>query len=1066
MTWDPERLEALLLSESARSRFNGQSWADEVPRLVREAQAPGAFGDPNWLVRASFLLPKVTVRWDVDRAAVAKGHGRAPDRPFEDVLMEEDGLVDELVWGFFEVTCSEPDIAVSFGERTRRGVFWGPWAEALSAMLDQGAVDRARLLEAVLSVLGRDNSWHHFRALHKALRPTGAEVKAHKNAYLGLLATQGNSDLGLRMATSIAKGGDLSATEARQHLLRFVAGKKKGLAKRALKLLGVAGKARPAEGAALAVLAAEALVSAHADIQEAALDVIEAVAPAGEPEVAAALKESLELLASSVRARAETLAGADQPAAADAVDLQPLIAVAGRLDPAAAALAGLPELLQSEAEPVRARVQSLVGAGQPAQVEDLDLAPLIAEAQRLPPAAAALTGLPALRESEGELPRVVFTRMSIPVLGEPLEPIADLETLIARASRVIEKPEDMDEIELVLDGISRLCAERPADFDRQVGSLKNRVLEYFPHGTILGGDGGAPCDLHGVIRAWTTGEASHQCWAHWARPNLVGDLGVAAAIHFWGTSDRFGWHPPTRPHIGLFITERFVDVAKRVAMNSGQEILRRHPFAGPQKSPVDGVTPVPAFEGEGGDQLGAQRARLLHAFDRRRRFLHHAHRADRRLHLQGSEPGRFSGLLSTPSHRGGWIAAATLVERARQTPEVELHDGVQALLRLAPDGREAALSAAGDLEGVFGAALREALGGAPAEALAEPYRAALDALAEAQQVRREPIVVPPREMRRVYLYRDGGVKTRSEICLRLEPTSLQGAEEPACPARLFRNGIGLEGSPETGMDLYRHCSEDIGLVRSGPWVWPQDLEPFFACGVERLGTNMAGRFKHWGDRGFLEPLLDPDVPLGEWGMTVLAIGLGHAERTFRGLATDALIAGVEDGRVSGSALGERMAWLFDTGLDEEGMKRAVGERYYAWLKDYRLPLKLALGSSKRWAACLADAAEVSPLHRHVVRHAVERSLRGRIPEPPPGMQALLGVLCEACSADGAGVVDPDLRAELGQMKGRSKGAALGRKLAALETVGDGGRQRALALALEGRIKRAQRYAERLQRAPE
>ncbi len=115
MAWDSKRLEALLLSDTARAKFSGQRWADEVPRLVREAQAPGAFGDPNWLVRASFLLPKVTVRWDVDRAAVAKGHGRAPDRPFEDVLMEEDGQRSQLREPWKSPPCSTPLAATHLG---------------------------------------------------------------------------------------------------------------------------------------------------------------------------------------------------------------------------------------------------------------------------------------------------------------------------------------------------------------------------------------------------------------------------------------------------------------------------------------------------------------------------------------------------------------------------------------------------------------------------------------------------------------------------------------------------------------------------------------------------------------------------------------------------------------------------------------------------------------------------------------------------------------------------------------------------------------------------------------
>src|SRR6185503_16364238 len=69
------------------------------------------------------------------------------------------------------------------------------------------------------------------------------------------------------------------------------------------------------------------------------------------------------------------------------------------------------------------------------------------------------------------------------------------------------------------------------------------------------------------------------------------------------------------------------------------------------------------------------------------------------------EPGV---LLALPSHAGGWLAPAVLVERLRaghdNDPEL-----AQALLRLAPDGRDPALAAA--LGGRVGAIVRCAFGG-------------------------------------------------------------------------------------------------------------------------------------------------------------------------------------------------------------------------------------------------------------------------------------------------------------------------------------------------------------------
>jgi hypothetical protein len=57
-------------------------------------------------------------------------------------------------------------------------------------------------------------------------------------------------------------------------------------------------------------------------------------------------------------------------------------------------------------------------------------------------------------------------------------------------------------------------------------------------------------------------------------------------------------------------------------------------------------------------------------------------------------------LLAAPTHAGGWISADVLVERAQAFPRSrrpELVDAVQALLRLAPDGRSEALTRAAGL---------------------------------------------------------------------------------------------------------------------------------------------------------------------------------------------------------------------------------------------------------------------------------------------------------------------------------------------------------------------------------
>ena len=65
-----------------------------------------------------------------------------------------------------------------------------------------------------------------------------------------------------------------------------------------------------------------------------------------------------------------------------------------------------------------------------------------------------------------------------------------------------------------------------------------------------------------------------------------------------------------------------------------------------------------------------------------------------------------------------------------------------------------------------------------------------------------------------------------------------------------------------------------------------------------------------GNRGFLRPLLDPDVPLRPTARLLLAIGLKAKLTEIAGLTTDVLIAAIEDGRLDADTLGAslRIAW--------------------------------------------------------------------------------------------------------------------------------------------------------------
>lgn len=86
-----------------------------------------------------------------------------------------------------------------------------------------------------------------------------------------------------------------------------------------------------------------------------------------------------------------------------------------------------------------------------------------------------------------------------------IKPIESFAELLHAASAVLESPGNPEEIERVLDGISRLNQDRPPDFKKQVAPLRVRAMK-------KGGDGSGPypffdveCWVAGVFLAWIDG---------------------------------------------------------------------------------------------------------------------------------------------------------------------------------------------------------------------------------------------------------------------------------------------------------------------------------------------------------------------------------------------------------------------------------------------------------------------------------------------------------------------------------------------------------------------------------
>jgi hypothetical protein len=212
-------------------------------------------------------------------------------------------------------------------------------------------------------------------------------------------------------------------------------------------------------------------------------------------------------------------------------------------------------------------------------------------------------------------------------------------------------------------------------------------------------------------------------------------------------------------------------------------------------------------------------------------------------------------------------------------------------------------------------------------------------------------------------------------------------------------------------------------------VWPGGRHAWFAAGVSRIAGNIDWWEAEWRNRVFLEALLEPDTDLGEPGRRLLGLGLGAKEPGEAGVAVDALIRGIEDGRLSAESLGTALTELAATGLIKP----------------------------PRWARTLAEGARASALHSAVARGALERLLSAAPDWRPADLGAVLELLLELCAQAGAGVTDPAARAYLAAQTGGGKAAKLAATLLA-RAAPDGGVEAGAALALLGRLERAERWA--------
>jgi len=606
--------------------------------------------------------------------------------------------------------------------------------------------------------------------------------------------------------------------------------------------------------------------------------------------------------------------------------------------------------------------------------------------QAVPVRLQTLGGLAGTVDFSSPPPPLAFALGELPILAtcEPLLPIAGVDELIDCVAHAIERVVSVDEVERLVDGIGRLFDERPADFAARTQALIQRIhtgAAADARGLVLPG---APNGLRDLVLTW-----------------LEGGLRHTAYPFYWRVRG------PVR-----FIDQRLRELARH---------LDRHGALAP---------------------------------------------------------------LATPTHSHGWLDARTLVRRLAVYEQEKRrplrHDLLQALLRLAPDGRAEALGVARELRGAWAPALCWALGGEAGPQRKERAQAALWVAAGRARcpggdlgLALEPLglkvswpdVLRPASYRWQATTRTLRHQRRESTlpCLDLEVLPVY-AGEPLRPTPAWgaaaRLRQGLRGLGALVRRLRRvmpalalrsldpslvlptclpheaaaHHSLSVG--HAAPWMlewsrilWPLNSEAFLAQGAQRMVERLdlaaaAGEPLH----AYLEPLFESERPWSELGMLVLWLGMAGRDGDLRGLATDLLIAGIEDGRAHP---GELAAVL---------RKLAAG----GWLKGHRL------------VQTLAEVARVSPLHAWAVASVIEAALEVFLGQSSRA-NAALELLLELLLALHCGPAEATAQRLLAVSSGKAGvaagriGARLGQPTLACSPV-------ALHPAWEARIGRIERWA--------
>ena len=395
-------------------------------------------------------------------------------------------------------------------------------------------------------------------------------------------------------------------------------------------------------------------------------------------------------------------------------------------------------------------------------------------------------------------------------------------------------------------------------------------------------------------------------------------------------------------------------------------------------------------------------------------------------------------LLAAPTHRGGWIDPRQVVERMAhwqsrsnlpREHQPDHFDKVQALLRLAPDHRVAALASARSLTGEFADALRFALG-AKGKFKVGANVGLWIAAARTRDPNGDFIAFfaghdadgPDAAVPSVWITNP---KPKRMFLTLIASPPLRFPRLDAPTAVITQNDGGFAWASRSTLD-----------VRTRLQIWPVKLDGGWMYGVSAMICRRGDGPSIFAPLApFLEPLIDAETPLNDAARCVLATGLFSKDPAARGTAVDALIAMIEDGRFTGDGLGAAIQ---------------------------RVTTVENLVHLNRLVPSFTDLARVSPLHHRVAARTFADIVASLDPTPAD-VHHLLTPLLNWLTESGDSLPEA-ARSALEKIDGSGKAAKLAQKLLRHEPRPADFIRRANYHALQARVDRACRWIERASRS--